>query len=59
MVALTHFPFQLAGVIFLTLRALSHRCKEVPRTAGEKLMRISNLIYPFIMPEIGGQGEDI
>lgn len=26
----------------------------VPRTAGEKLMRISNsLVDPFIMPEIG------
>jgi len=32
---------------------------EIPRTAGEKLIRISNsLVDPFIMPEIGGKGGD-
>lgn len=31
----------------------------VPRTAGEKLMRISSgLVDLFIMPEIGGKGGD-
>lgn len=59
LVALARCPLQSAKVVFLIQIPLMWVIMEIPRTAGEKLRRISSsFIDPYIMPEIEDKGED-